>query len=311
MAIMEAEPSAVASGVKSQLASIRAIQHLDANGNPIADPDRSNPTRSRWERPLDTIRAFEAAIDGNYSRKPYRRTESADSIAQNRRSSYYAGAAPDDRQRGPQSGYYAGRPPYRPESSVADGRANGMTRPDSYYNSGDNGAPGAGPSNGYYPNRARYPRTASEPHFNNTSSSVYPVPGQQPSYETVTTASGSGSSADAAGYSTDPSSENSSLDRIHGLPKPPGEDYGFNGFGGAPPYSSPGNGLNYGLGGAERQGNGYQHQGPSPVPRKESYGPVVPMKLGSVTDGPTVYEPPQPGGGSKRKSWFGKRFGKT
>lgn len=40
----------------------------------IADPDRSNPTRSRWERPLDTIRSFEAAIDGNYSRKSYMRT---------------------------------------------------------------------------------------------------------------------------------------------------------------------------------------------------------------------------------------------
>lgn len=31
------------------------------------DPDRSNPTRNRWERPLDTIRSFEAAIDGGYN----------------------------------------------------------------------------------------------------------------------------------------------------------------------------------------------------------------------------------------------------
>jgi hypothetical protein len=37
--------------------------------NITADPDKSNPTRSRWERPLDTIRSFEAAIDGGYSRK--------------------------------------------------------------------------------------------------------------------------------------------------------------------------------------------------------------------------------------------------
>lgn len=81
-----------------------------------ADPDRSNPTRSRWERPLDTIRSFEAAIDGNYSRKSYMRTgqtslsfnwntpwnqwtltlfsitESADSGANfNRRNSYFGG----------------------------------------------------------------------------------------------------------------------------------------------------------------------------------------------------------------------------
>ncbi|GAB1198333.1 hypothetical protein APSETT444_007652 [Aspergillus pseudonomiae] len=27
------------------------------------DPDRSNPTRPRMERPLDTIRGFEAAIE--------------------------------------------------------------------------------------------------------------------------------------------------------------------------------------------------------------------------------------------------------
>lgn len=31
-----------------------------------ADPDLSNPTRWREERPLDTIRAFEAAIEGSY-----------------------------------------------------------------------------------------------------------------------------------------------------------------------------------------------------------------------------------------------------
>ncbi len=34
-----------------------------------ADPDLSNPTRPRMERPLDTIRSFEAAIDGSYSRR--------------------------------------------------------------------------------------------------------------------------------------------------------------------------------------------------------------------------------------------------
>lgn len=33
-----------------------------------ADPDLSNPTRSRWERPLDTIRKFEQQIDGEYKR---------------------------------------------------------------------------------------------------------------------------------------------------------------------------------------------------------------------------------------------------
>lgn len=78
-----------ASRTESSLAPLRAIQHRDSLGQTIgmrcldclrnrtyrlislfvAEPDRSNPTRSRWERPLDTIRSFEAAIDGNYSRK--------------------------------------------------------------------------------------------------------------------------------------------------------------------------------------------------------------------------------------------------
>jgi hypothetical protein len=316
MAITEAEPSAVASGVKSSLAPIRAIQHRDSQGNPIADPDRSNPTRSRWERPLDTIRAFEAAIDGNYSRKSYIRTESADSASNfNRRSSYFGGTqvTTDDRPRFPQNGYYGGgrSQSYRPESTYMDGRSNGMTRPDSYYNTVDN----AGPSNGYYPNRARYPRTASEPHSNGNQG-VYPVPGNQQSYETVTTASGSGSSADPAGYSTDPSSENSSVDRIAALaPKEPSETYGFSGFGSTPQYLPPGSGINeqYGSKGAQRQGNGYPSQTPPPLPRKESAGPRVPTKLGAASGnvGSKVTEIPRPSQGEKRKSWFGKRFSKN
>ncbi len=32
-----------------------------------ADPDLSNPTRNRMERPLDTIRSFEAAVEGTYN----------------------------------------------------------------------------------------------------------------------------------------------------------------------------------------------------------------------------------------------------
>jgi len=47
-----------------------------------AEPDRSNPTRSRWERPLDTIRSFEAAIDGNYKRQSYMRSGRRRSIPQ-------------------------------------------------------------------------------------------------------------------------------------------------------------------------------------------------------------------------------------
>jgi len=307
MAIQELEPSAVASGVKSSLASIRAIQHRDNQGNPIADPDRSNPTRSRWERPLDTIRSFEAAIDGNYSRKSYMRTESGDNQSNyNRRSSYYGGTqvTTDERPRFPQNSYGGRSQSYRPDSYAQ--------RPDSYYN----GAENAGPGNGYHPNRSRYPRTASEPHFNNQPG-VYPVPGNQQSYETVNTASGSGSSGDPAGYSTDPSSENSSVDRITPLPaKEPGETYGFSGFGNAPQYAPPGIGLQEqyvanSANGAQRQGNGYQNQGPPAVPRKESTS-RVPIKLGATSGnaGPQN-ESQRPSAGEKRKSWFGKRFSKS
>lgn len=73
---------------KSNLGSLRAMQHKDQYGNiistfrrffsfriphtnkpyfPTAVPDLSNPTRYRFERPLETIRSFEAAIDGSYN----------------------------------------------------------------------------------------------------------------------------------------------------------------------------------------------------------------------------------------------------
>lgn len=213
----------------------------------------------------------------------------------------------DDRPRFPQNSYYGGRSQsYRPESTYVDGRYNGMNRPESYYNSGDNAA---GPSNGYHPNRARYPRTASEPQFN--SGQVYPGPGNQQSYETVTTASGSGSSADPAGYSTDPSSENSSMDRVAPLPVKDMETYGFNGFGNNPQYAPPGSGLieQPGPTGAARQGNGYQHQGPPPPPSKDNVGPRGPIRLGE-TSGNAAPQAAQRPANEKRRSWFGRKFGK-
>jgi len=209
----------------------------------------------------------------------------------------------------PTDSYYGSRGSlYRPDS-VAEERGNGgMSRPGSYY---DNlNGPSNGPSNGYYPTRARYPRTATEPVYNN-GTGVYPTHGHQQSYETVTTASGSGSSGEALGYSTDPSSENSSIDRIqpaemnryNGAPKPPMHNLNFHGYG-------PNTGE------APMMSGGYpgQNGGPPPPPQKDAMSaPRVPIKLGSsgADSGPTTYEPPRPGGGEKRKSWFGKRFGKS
>lgn len=75
------------------MGSIRAIQHRDGNGEIIsmgiarttprcarladmgaADPDRSNPTRPRLERPLATIMSFHAAVDGVYGERTYSRS---------------------------------------------------------------------------------------------------------------------------------------------------------------------------------------------------------------------------------------------
>jgi len=129
----------------------------------------------------------------------------------------------------------------------------------------------------------------------------------------VTTASGSGSSGEPAGYQTDPSSENSSMDRIAPAPmgKEPTESYGFNGFGGDPNYAPPGAGLNQAYNPAQRQGNGYMDHASPPPPQKDA-GPRVPIKLGNSTGTtPTTTETSRPSPGEKRKSWFGRRFSKS
>ncbi|KAL5365194.1 hypothetical protein BJX96DRAFT_158721 [Aspergillus floccosus] len=63
-ALNEAQPMAYVGGfADGNMFSLRSMQHRDAEGKIITDPDRSNPTRPRLERPLDTIRSFEAAIE--------------------------------------------------------------------------------------------------------------------------------------------------------------------------------------------------------------------------------------------------------
>ncbi|KAJ5466782.1 hypothetical protein N7475_004534 [Penicillium sp. IBT 31633x] len=66
MALYEQEPTAVnlQPGTRDAF-SLRNMQHKDREGKLITDPDLSNPTRNRLERPLDTIRAFDAAIEAH------------------------------------------------------------------------------------------------------------------------------------------------------------------------------------------------------------------------------------------------------
>ncbi len=117
-----------------------------------------------------------------------------------------------------------------------------IERPDSY-------ADASSPSpNGYY--RPRYvPRMASEPMPNTTRNGrpgVYPVHAYQHSYDTVTTGSNvtTNTTSDQWASSTDPSSDNSSLDRVQAQAPPPrkpdlGEVYGFTGFGDVPQLKGP------------------------------------------------------------------------
>ncbi|KAI9698367.1 MAG: hypothetical protein M1836_003947 [Candelina mexicana] len=312
LAMFEAEPAAIALA-ESNLQSIRSLQHRDSNGNVIADPDRSNPTRSRWERPLDTIRAFEAAIDGGNPRKGYGRGDSTEAVngGYSRRSSYYQGPGNSSNQRMPQDGgYYGNRAgPSRPDSFVDNYTSLNQPNP---------------------PRGLRFSqRMNSDPALNNYNThAFYPSHGYQQSQDTVTTGVSNGShGTDQWGNSTDPSSENSSLDRIHQVGKPDtGDSYGFNGFGGAPHFQGP---IleEYGQG---QPGHGYQapvdhraeargHHGgngplaaPPQVPSKEN-PPRMLIKLGSSSGAASDSYPqtmPSVDVGERRKSWFKKRFSK-
>ncbi|OTB02338.1 hypothetical protein M426DRAFT_13639 [Hypoxylon sp. CI-4A] len=289
LALTESEPAMEAQrqgGMNS--APLRSFQHKDVYGNPITDPDRSNPTRSRMERPLDTIRAFEAAIDGGYNRQSMIRSDS-DSVANfSRRGSYYGNNGP----RFPQDSYYGGRSnsAFRPESTMYDPRQSAMMNgPRDSYNDGFDG--GAYGHNGGA--RNRHSRMPPDPYANGRGAppdrNVYPMPNNHRSYETVASGSGSGSMGEPAGYQTDPtSSDNSSIDR-RSPPKrqEPVNDYGIS-FGQA--TQAP----NLGLGAGTPQ-----------VPRKDNGILRKPTK----TAAPNGYPEERPKV-EKRKSWF-KRFSKS
>ncbi|KAK3942708.1 meiotically up-regulated gene 9 protein [Diplogelasinospora grovesii] len=325
LAMNEAEPSEIAANLKSSLAPLRNIQHKDAFGNPIADPDRSNPTRSRWERPLDTIRAFEAAIDGDYNkRRSFLRSES-ESVAwgNSRRNSHYGGNGVSGRF--PHESYYGGRPPStiyanRGEGSQYDLRHGAGGQRDGFHDQ-HNGYPPSSQN----PGRRMYPRMASEPQFVGGSRqqqpNEYTLPSNHRSYETVASASGSGTSGEPPGYQTDPtSSDNSSVERMQATApkrKPePVNDYGI-GFSQNTTYQAPTFTLgvrNNGMNG--RAVEGYQSpanvalgygNGNSPAP------PPVPQKeRGTILRKPTATEFVQerPAAPEKRKSWFARRFSK-
>ena len=184
-----------------------------------------------------------------------------------------------------------------------------------------------------YGNGRRFgPRNHSDPalYGHNSTQGVYPSHGHQQSYDTVASASNGSHATDQWGNSTDPSSENSSIDRVQTAPKPDlGEAYGFNGFGGAPQFQGPileehGHGApGYGHPGYGQSqvasGNGHPYQGngaptpPSHAPPKD-IGPTAPIKLGSpatVKNSAGGSRLPPTADTEKRKSWLKRRFSKS
>ncbi|MCJ1311146.1 hypothetical protein MMC25_004816 [Agyrium rufum] len=319
VAMNDAQPAAQALE-KTTMDNLRATQHKDTSGNIITDPDLSNPTRHRFERPLDTIRSFEAAIDGSYNRRYSQRAESYQGAQSRRSSAFFSGTSSNfvpqqQRYNGDGGGGYYGNRGWnsRPESYVGD-----------YYNNN-------GPPQG----RRFGPRTQSDPALYGQNSELYPTHNYQKSYDTVTTAASGSHATDQYANSTNPSSENSSVDRIQQPSKDLGEQYGFSGFGGAPPLQGPileehrqGNPLYGQPGYGQRQGGlhaGTAYQGnsaaPPPPPPHDQPAvsrPRVPMKLGKTppTQGQsnsyssqTSPESPTPPEG-KRRSWLMRRFSK-
>lgn len=289
-AMNEAQPIAAALE-KPTLQSLRSFQHTDTAGNLIADPDLSNPTRSRWERPLDTIRSFEAAIDGEYKRRAASmRADQTDIMSGygSRRSSYYGG---QEQNRYSTASFYGNR------QQARDGYESGYGM----------GGPVGGPPRLRYGNRMQSDPGWNRPNGNN----VYPVNGYQQSRDTVNTNGSNGSHSDGP-YSNDPSSDNSSVERAVPV-KPPqpdmGEQYGFNGFGRGPnmgDYQGPSNGGYY-----PQQPNGMSG-GPPPPPKHVT--PVAPIKLGSSGPSPDnagrTNVLSKNGSDDKRRSWFKRRFSK-
>lgn len=214
------------------------------------------------------------------------------------------GQNPRQRPQGDTGGFYSNRMPSRPDSSF-----------DNY------ASPPNQPGNPRRPNV----RMNSDPVlYGNSNQANYPSPAYSQSYDTGgSTSANESHGTDQWGNSTDPSSENSSIDRIQPATKPDlGEVYGFNGFGGAPKFQGPileehGQGApTYGQPGYGNsqmapgraqafQGNGHS-KGPTPPPHNFSGKPTPnePIKLGNSSAANLSSNP----SGKKRMNWIQRRL---
>ncbi|KAN0073949.1 DUF2406 domain containing protein [Elaphomyces granulatus] len=332
LAMNEAQPATVALE-KSNLGSLRAMQHKDQYGNIITVPDLSNPTRYRFERPLETIRSFEAAIDGSYNSRQisYAPTES-------RRTSYFGG---NNRDQG--HGYYNGRGNSSRPDSLVDNHGGGGPNPPTYNPHPTSNSHGGRPRQRY--NDRMHPDSMI--HTQN----FYPQQSYQRSNDNITAASGSGSNGtDQWANHTDPSSVNSSLDRLQQQQQqqhqqqPPhqqqqqqlqqhphqhqhqqkpernlAEAYGFNGFGPDPQLDStlppipPPHGKEAGV--YDQNGyDTYEQMAPTLPPkdgRKASRAVgTTPAPTATAANGRKSIVQTTPSISEKRTSWFKRRFSK-
>lgn len=234
-------------------------------------------------------------------------------------------------------GYYNSRPASTMYPNRQDGSQHDLRQAprDTYYDhqSGYNSGYSSPPQN---QGRRRDPRIMPNPQFSSPyqspSANDYPIPSNHRSYETVASASGSGSS-DPVGYQTDlTSSDNSSVERGQAVSKRPSEpanDYGIGfsqnteyspsaftvGYNGRPaPGMNGGGANNYQANGtsgfANNNPNNFNQGNPSVAP---AAAPVVPQKdVRTLTKKATndTIQPERPGAPEKRKSWFARKLKK-
>lgn len=306
-ALNEIQPN-VAALQQATLAPLRAVQHKDGLGNVITEPDLSNPTRSRWERPLDTIRSFEASIEGDYNRKSMLMradTKSEMNDIASRRNSFYQDHNYQNRHNYPNSQRF---PPGFHSSNGNRGLPNGGNYGNIYNHS--HGAAHHKP-----PHKQR--TQIEQPPKRNLNSQIYPSPGYQRSRDAIEF--GASSPSEQWNNSTEPSSENSSIDRV----KPDAiEQHQFIGFNGIPqgssideyngrsggPYPEPA-GTGQGPSSTKIPGahsnQGYQNTS-APLATSPNGQTSIPIKLGGHPTG--VSDTPMQQQAEKKKGWFKKRF---
>jgi hypothetical protein len=280
---------------------LRAVTHKDMEGNVITDPDRSNPTRHRMERPLDTIRSFNAAAEGTSSRRSSfnnrPQSQAGWNGETNRRASYYSsnGYSPQGRPRAsPGGGYYRNSSyGFGPQSAVEEApgasQMYGRRQSSNPYHGPQNG-PQNGHQNGYQNGHQNGPQNGDSP----ASAHSY-----HQSYDNMT------SGSEEYGKSTNPSSQNSSFDQLHQLRKP--EDFSPDN-----PYA---NELKFSHHAAMNTGftpynmnDGMYGHDTVPVKNFAPNNPRQPIKLDSGPSDNTFSAGGSPTPAQKRQSWIKRRF---